>query len=86
MRLITQEYGQPCELVESTLEEFYVMKELLKRNGAEARLVSRYCNSCVWQIRNNYKEEVDMKRGISSVCDRIIKTVEADIESGHWCR
>ena len=86
MKHITEEYGQPCDLIESTCEEFYIMKEFLKRFGVEARQCISYGNTCRWQIRNNYKEWVCVSRGISERCEWIANAAEEEIKSGHWCR
>lgn len=86
MKHITEEYGQPCDLIESTCEEFFAMKEFLERYGVEARMISSYGDTCKWQIRNNYREWVRLSRETSERCKWIVKIAEKEIEEGHWCR
>ena len=86
MKHITEEYGHPCDLIESTCEEFFAMKEFLKRYGVEARMISSYGDTCKWQIRNNYKEWVCVFRNVSEKCAKIVELAEEEIKSGHWCR
>ena len=86
MKHITEEYGQPCEVIESSCEEFYILKEFLKRHGVEARQIISDGKTCKWQIRNGYKEWAHLYKGCSVHCKNICEGVEADIESGHWCR
>lgn len=86
MKHITEEYGQPCEQIESTCEEFFVLKEFLKRHGVEARLIIVKGDRCKWQIRNGYKDMVQLHKNNTISCNKIIEIVEADIKSGHWCR
>ena len=82
MKYITEEYGQPCELIESTCEEFFIMKEFLKQHGVEARLVMSYGEVCKWQIRNVYKYWCFGTINGSEIAKR----AEKEIESGNWCR
>lgn len=86
MKHITEEYGQPCELIESTCEEFFVLKEFLKRHGVEARLCIMSGDMCKWQIRNGYKEWAHLYKNDTITGSKIIEIVEADIKSGNWCR
>ena len=86
MKHITEEYGQPCELIESTCEEFRLLKEFLKRFGIEARRCVSDGKTCKWQIRNGYKEWAHLYKECEITGNKIIKIVERDIESGHWCR
>lgn len=86
MKHITEEYGQPCELIESTYEEFVILSEFLKRHGVEVRHCRSDRNTVVWQIRNGYKEMAHLYKGQSKHCETICRVVEEDIKSGHWRR
>lgn len=85
LKLITERYGQPCEIIESTLEEFYIMKNVLKSNGVEARLIS--CTSekiCTWQIRNSYKDALKIASIYSDYAKKLYNRVEKDVKEDVW--
>lgn len=62
MKHIKEEYGSPCNHIESTVEEFYTMKNFLKIYGVEARMIMSCGDICTWQIRNGYKDWVHLNR------------------------
>lgn len=85
MKHITEEYGSPCNHIESTIEEFFILKAFLKEYGVEARRISACGNVCEWQIRNGYKDWVHLNRN-EKVCERIIDTVEENIATNVYSR
>lgn len=85
MKHITEEYRQPCNIIESTVDEFYIMKNFLKIYGVEARMIMSCGNTCTWQIRNGYKDWVHLNRS-EKVCESIINIVEEDIENNTYSR
>lgn len=85
MRYITEEYKMPCNIIESKMEEFYILKEFLKKYGVEARMISACGDTCTWQIRNGYKDWVHLNRN-EKVCERIIDIVEENIKRNSYAR
>ena len=85
MKHITEEYGSPCNKIESTKAEFFILKSFLEKYGVEARMISACGDTCEWQIRNGYKEWVHLKKR-EKVCEGIIELVEEDIKSGCYRR
>lgn len=85
MKHITEEYGQPCDIIESTVEEFYIFKNFLKLHGIEARMIMSCGDTCTWQIRNGYKDWVYLNKN-EKVCERIINIVEENIENNVYSR
>lgn len=85
MKHITEEYGSPCNHIESSIKEFYILKDFLKLYGIEARMIMSCGNTCTWQIRNGYKDWVYLNRN-EKVCERIINLVEENIENNVYSR
>lgn len=85
MKHIKEEYGQPCNIIESTVEEYYTMKNFLRIYGVETRMIMSCGDTCTWQIRNGYKDWVNLNRN-EKVCERIINIVEENIETGCYSR
>lgn len=83
MKHITERYGSPCDLIESTYEEFCIMREFLKEYGVEVRKCSSLGNVYVWQIRNVYKDNAGFKHLTGA---EITERSERAIENGYWCR
>ena len=85
MKRITEEYGTPCNEIESTIEEFLILKAFLKEHGVEARMITVCGNTCKWQIRNGYKDWVHLNKN-EKVCENIIDTVEENIKNNSYAR
>lgn len=85
MKRITEEYGSPCNKIESTYEEFYILKAFLKEHGIEARMITACGNTCEWQIRNGYKDWVYLNKN-EKVCEGIIDIVEENIKDNSYAR
>ena len=85
MKHIKEEYGQPCNQIESSKEEFYILKDFLKLYGVEARMIMCCGDTCVWQIRNGYKDWVHLNSN-EKVCERIINIVEENIAKNVYSR
>lgn len=86
MKYITEDHGSPCNIIESTPEEFFMFKEFLKKYGVEARRIYSCGNTCKWQIRNGYKDWVHLYRNgkEESKCERIIHIVEENIKNNSY--
>ena len=85
MKRITEQYGNPCDYIESTIEEFFMLKEFLKNYGVEARMISASGDTCEWQIRNDYRNWVHLKRNVKA-CESIINIVEENIKYDVYSR
>lgn len=81
MKHIKEEYGSSCNLMESSLEEFYILKEFLIHHGIEARICSIHRENCVWQIRNGYKDWAHLYSKIQITGQKIIDIAEEGIRS-----
>lgn len=86
MKHIKEEYGSPCDKIESTFEEFEIMKDFLKSFGVEARLCSACGNKCEWQIRNGYKDWAHLYANNQITGQKIIDIVEEDIKNNSYAR
>ena len=86
MKHITEKYRQPCNIMESTYEEYSMMSEFLKPYGIETRTISYWREDgiamCTWQVRNTYK--VFCFSGLKG--EAISKLAEEHMASGTWRR
>lgn len=85
MKHITEEYGTECNKIESTYEEYMILKKFLEVHGVEARRCSGCGNKVEWQIRNDYKNWVHLNKN-EKVCEQIINTVEDNIRRKSYQR
>lgn len=85
MKHIKEEYGSPCNIIESTNEEFFILKNFLKEYGIEARRISACGNTCQWQIRNGYKDWVHLNSE-NKLAQTIISIVEDNIKNNTYAR
>ena len=86
MKHITEEYGQPCNKIESTHEEYLLLKNFLKAYGIESRMISGCGDKVEWQIRNGYKIWAELYRDNQITGQKIIDIVEDDIRSNCYQR
>lgn len=86
MRHIKEKYEMPCNYIESSIEEFYILKDFLELYGVEARMCSAYGDTCVWQIRNGYKDWAHLYRNNQITGSNIINIVEENIKKGCYSR
>lgn len=84
MKHIKEEYGQPYNKIESTIEEFYILKDFLRIYGVEARKCSICDGICTWQIRNGYKDWANLYSNDTITGQNIIDIVEKNITDGNW--
>ena len=83
MKHITMEYGQETNLMESSVEEFYVLKCFLEKHGVLIRMCSLCDGIVVWQARNPYQVWANLN---ASVCPSTKKIADEEMEDKHWCR
>ena len=87
MKHIQEKYGMECNYIESSYDEFLIMKEFLKKHGIEARTMTYWRGDegekCTWQIRNPYQFYAELCRGHNG--NEIVKMSEEEIKSGRWC-
>ncbi len=86
MKHIKEEYGQACNKIESTIDEFYILKDFLKVYGVETRICSACGDTCIWQIRNGYKDWANLYSNDKITGQNIIDIVEKNITDGSWDR
>lgn len=86
MKHITEEYGQETNIMQSTLEEYHILKNFLTMYGIEVRMISIIDNTVEWQIRNGYKDWAHLYSNDNITGQKIIDIVEDNIKSGSWCR
>lgn len=73
MKIITEQHSDRVyEVIESTLEEYEIMRTILNRNGVAVHLVMVTGNECRWQIFNPYKGLVDSNKAV--IVERQIKS------------
>ena len=86
MKHITEEYGQETNKMQSTLEEYHILKGFLTMYGIEVRTILIVGNMVEWQIRNGYKDWSNFYRNNNITGQKIIDVVEDNIKNGSWCR
>lgn len=83
MKHITMEYGQETNLIESTLEEFDILKKFLEKHGVLIRKCIMCGDVVTWQAKNPYQIWANLNR---NECPSIKKNADEEIESRDWCR
>ena len=67
MKHITEEYKQPTNDIESTREEFEIMKAFLEEHGVLVRKISVIDGVVKWQAKNPYKVWAELTRNENKV-------------------
>ena len=81
MKHITEEYRQPTNDIESTREEFEIMKAFLEEHGVLVRKISVIDGVVKWQAKNPYKVWAELTRNENKVS----KNAENEMHSRRWC-
>lgn len=81
MKHITEEYRQPTNDIESTREEFEIMKAFLEKHGVLVRKISVIDGVVKWQAKNPYKVWAELTRNENKVS----KNAENEMHSRRWC-
>lgn len=68
--------------MECTEEEFWQMKDMLRDNGVEMRMISCFGGKVVAQIRNTYKTMSETIYG----GEKVRECAEREIQIGGWVR
>ena len=83
MEHITMQYGQECNLIKSTLEEFRIMEKFLEAHGVLVRICKMSKDEVEWQAQNPYQVWANL---YSSHFPLIKKQGDNEMEDKHWCR
>ena len=53
MKHITERYGSKVNYLEMRTEDFYILREFLRAEGVDIRIMDEYAGTCTIQIRND---------------------------------
>lgn len=85
MKHITTQYGQECNYIECTWDEYCILDKFLRQLGVEIRHMISDSTTVQVQARNNYKDNAEMYRN-HKIGSLICELSEEEIKSGHWRR
>lgn len=81
MKHITMEYGQECNLITSTPEEFWILKAFLEKHGILVRSCVSTKDEVKWQIQNPYQVWANL---YSHDFPLVKEQGDREMESNNW--
>lgn len=86
MKHITEEYGQPCNLLELSEEEYRELDAFLRLEGIIIRRCRSYCGTTTIQAENPYKSMLAHSAGTGHSVKKAYRAAEEEMSDQQVAR